>query len=221
MNNIVLLYSDVSKGMKSYGAKALVANGNIPLVIKQILQIQKQFVQNSKIHVVLGFDKSRIVDVLKKNELYNKINIIENPNYVKENQGQGFIEALQQIEGGNCYIISNGILTNHILSDNDENIIPILKRKANSTSSFRIGVRTDCGIAKYFFYDLEYEWPESCYFCEKDYDSIRKAILYDMSQQQKNGMFLFEHLNKLIDQNFILKTQIVPNKQFKKILSYK
>lgn len=222
MNNIILLYSDVSKGMKSYGSKALIPSGNVPLIIRQILQIKKETAEiNKKIYLVLGFDKNKIIDTLKEYNLYKDLEIIDNQNYVKENQGKGFVEAITEIKHGNCYVISNGIITNHVVYNTNENIIPVLKRKKDTESSFPIGVRSDNGIAKYFFYDLEYEWPESCYFCAKDYYDIRSAILSDISEQQKDGMFLFEHLNKLIDKNFILKTEIVPNKQFKKILSYK
>ena len=222
MNNIVLLYSDVSKGMKSYGPKAIVPMGSrkIPLIIKQIESIKKLYKDVTyQIYVVLGFDQEKIRDLLKKHNKYQDIIIIQHKEYVKENQGSGFIQAIDQIKNGNLLVVQNGIFANYIPTNLNRSTIPVLK---NSTHGiFPVGVRSNNGVAEYLFYGLEYDWPEICYFAARDYDSIRDLLINNVSVQQKEGMFLFEHINYLIDHNYSFYTEVLSHKHIKKVINHK
>lgn len=222
ITNIVLLYSDISKGMKSYGPKAIVPIGSSkqPLIIKQIETIRKTYQKiDHKIYVVLGFDKERIKEILKKHNLYEHVSVIEHDNYIKENQGYGFIQAIERIMKGNLLVIQNGICANYLPSNMTLSAIPILKK--HNDSIFSIGVRSNNNKAEYLFYGLEYDWPEICYFTHKDYDIARDLLMSNISIQQKNSMFLFEHLNYLIDHQFNFITETILNKHIKKVINHK
>jgi hypothetical protein len=222
MNNIVLLYSDISKGMKSYGPKAIVPIDRYhnTLITKQIDTIQKNYRNTKyKIYVVLGFDKDKVIDILASNAKYSNVTIIDHKQYIKDNQGSGFIEAINLIHEGNMLVIQNGIFANYIPKTPQHNIIPILKKRQNG--AFPIGVRSVDSRAQYLFYDLDYDWSEICFFSDNDYLSIRNFLMNSTSMQQKNSMFLFEHINNLIDNNYIFNTEIISLKNIKKVINHK
>ena len=68
INNVILLCSEITKGMKSYGPKAFVPVGNKykqkPLVIKQIDNIIQRYTKNTDIYIVIGFEHDKFLKIL-------------------------------------------------------------------------------------------------------------------------------------------------------------
>jgi len=223
MNNIVLLCSDISKGMKSYGPKAVVPIGRkkTPLIVKQIDAIKKLYKNiGCQIYIVVGFDKDRICNLLKEYNKYQDVIILEHKQYVKDNQGSAFMEAIKQIKTGNLLVIQNGILSNYMPENPNQSTIPIIKKPIND--AFPVGVRrSSSGDAEYLFYGLEYGWPEICYFASGDYHRARELLMTRVSEKQKEGMFLFEYLNYLIEHQYSFHIELLSHKHIKKVINYK
>jgi len=224
MNNVLLLHSDISKGMKSYGPKGLMPVGSkkTPFIIQQIDNVEKSYKGTDfQIHIVVGFEKEKLIGIIKKfkKNIYSKINFIQHDNFVRDNQGPGFIWGLQQINKGNIFVIPNGILTKNIfLANQNHNIIPIFKHNKESGCHDNICVRTENEQVKYLFYGLDYEWTELCYFTEASYDTIRNISTTALLQ---HGHFFFEHINSMIEKGIVFNYKFLNRKKITKIINHK
>jgi UDP-N-acetylglucosamine pyrophosphorylase len=64
IDNVIILCSEITKGMKSYGPKAFVPigvkNKAKPLIIKQIDNILHTYGENTHIYIVIGFEHEKL-----------------------------------------------------------------------------------------------------------------------------------------------------------------
>lgn len=220
MRNIALLHSDISKGMKSYGPKALVPinREKTPLIIEQLRCIRKSYKREKYVvYLILGFEYDRIIQTLKDYNEYKNVEIIFHSDYSKDNQGPGFIKAISEIQNNDLLIIQNGILLYDMYFDTRYSQIPLCKK--TKIKKFDIGARIDSGSVSYLFYDLEYEWPELCYMDHDTYNSARSIVLG--SSLNKDYCFTFEHINHLIDNDFKFYIKFLKKQQIKKVVNHK
>ena len=63
IENIILLCSDITKGMKSYGPKAFIPIGRPkqPLIIHQLQKLKKIYSKKVNIFIVIGFEKENTI----------------------------------------------------------------------------------------------------------------------------------------------------------------
>lgn len=217
INNIVFLCHEMTKGMKSFGPKALIPVGKNhpqPLIIKQIAEIKKQYENMPhKIHVVVGFEYEKILKVLKH---IPDVNIIITHNYDQINNAGVVLNFLESFKNGNCLFIENGIVCSQKIYHNNHSIIPVLN-KTNKQTEFNIGVTSSNNTAEYLFYDLIDKWCEILFINNNDIGSIISA-----SKERKiDQMFMFEYINYLIDSNILFHTTKVYNNKILKILNHK
>ncbi len=85
MIDAIINISEITKGMKSVGAKALLKINNTSIIEHQINQL-KSINRNIKINIITGFEHEKIKKTLSK---YRNINIIYNKQYETTNQSMG------------------------------------------------------------------------------------------------------------------------------------
>jgi len=223
INNVILLCSEITKGMKSYGPKAFVPVGNKykqkPLVIKQIDNIIQRYTKNTDIYIVIGFEHDKFLKILDQfypSDQYPNIIKIYNKNYELSNSAYGVSLALNSIESGNTLIIQNGILTDYYPKTLNKSILPILNDKKKD-ESFTIGLTITNKKVEYVFYDLPNTWSEILYINNSDIQKI-KTVLMEQNIKQK---FLFEFINILIDNNIVFETELISSKNISKVTNHK
>jgi hypothetical protein len=217
MINIVFLCCEITKGMKSFGPKALIPMSKKrnadPLIIKQIKEIHKLYDNTHyKIHVVVGFEHDRVLKVLKE---YKKINTIIYEQYAHNNSAGAVLESITKLGIDDYLFIENGVISKYKPKNDSHSYIPVIKKYHNGL--FPVGVTQTDTQAEYLFYDLEPKWPEVVFLHKSDVDHIIKVS----QDNTVSHMFLFEYINFLIESGISFRTDHVSGKNFNKIISHK
>lgn len=215
--NIVFLCSEMTKGMKSFGPKALIPMGqktnSDPLIIKQIKEIHKLYgYTHHKIHVVVGFEHDRVSKVLKE---HKKINTIVYEKYADTNSAGSVLECINKLGVDDYLFIENGVISKYKPKNNNRSCIPIIKKHNNNL--FSIGVTQTGTQAEYLFYDLEPKWPEVVFMHKSDLSHIMRVS----QDNSVSHMFLFEYLNFLIESGISFHTEHLSGRNFNKIINHK
>lgn len=222
IDNVILLCSEITKGMKSYGPKAFVPigpkNKQKPLIIKQIENIFERYGPKTNIYIIIGFEYDKFLKILEDAypaRKYSNIINIYNDLYLESNNAYALQLALNAINSGNCLIVQNGILINYSPKNYCKSLLPIIKN--NPDDSFNIGLTLNNNNVQYAFYDLPNKWSEILYISSTDINDI-KALIKKCDLKQK---FLFELINILIDNNIIFETEYISPRNISKITNHK
>ena len=212
--NILLLASEITKGMKSIGPKCLLKlHSDISILDYQIHQAKVAF-KNANIVIITGFENERVKKHIENN--HKNITIICDESYATCNQTNAILTAIDTLgKLENMLIIGSGILFKQypkIKSDQESVLFYLDKNKDN----FNIGsASTDS--TQYLFYGLPNTWAE-CVFL----DSKTIQIMSMLDKKRFGQLYLFETINKLLetyDINFI--SHIINKKNIFKVLSHK
>lgn len=197
MIDALIIVSDITKGMKSVGSKALLRVNDLSIIEHQINQI-KAINRNIRINIVTGFDHDRISKLLLKK--YKNINIIYNDRYFEINQAGDLLLFLNHKPIANkILLINNGIIFKNSCISNEtldgQSKIYLLDKPKNN---FTIGCNGSEEI-EYLFYDLPCMWSE-CLFLNSESVSLLRSLMVSVNMDQ---MYLFEIINKLISKNIL------------------
>lgn len=214
--DIVLLCSEITRGMKSYGPKATILLGKRkePLIIKQIRQILK-FYENCNIHIVVGFGNQKIQKIIHEYGFEYKINFIEHNDYESHNNGGALICGLSECNGDTLFVNNGIILSQRIFSD--KCCLPIVNGK--NIDKFLIGSTINDGQVQNLFYDLDNRWSEIVFIPSSHIDHIKKTMKPHQNKLCK--MFIFEIINYLIDKDIIFVSENIQDQKLQKILTHK
>lgn len=214
MIDIVLLYSGITKGMKSYGPKCIVPIGKskTPLIVEQINLLKKN--RNiDNVYIVLGFDAKKVIS-LTKDIKNNKVQFFINEEYENTNSGGSLLKILDKLNK-TTLIFEDGILS-YDTPKNKKSYIPLLSKQ---NKAYSIGSIVQDDKIKYLCYDLDSSWAEYVCICEDDIANAKTII--NKCKQNINSMFLFEIINLLIDENIEFDQHILSCKKIKKIINHK
>lgn len=198
MINIILLSSDIPKGMKSYGPKAIIPIGKPeePLIIKQIKKLKTLYGSaKHSIHIVTGFEYEKVEKIIHKYK-YKNINFVYDDCFDSVNNTYGLIQALKNINGNNFLVVQSGIVGCYKPKNIKRSSLGIIK---TTDANFNIGVREQKNKAVYMFYDLENIWSEIAYVGSDDYDTVMSLVSSDTFESKAKSLFLFETINGLIE----------------------
>lgn len=214
MIDVLIIVPEITKGMKSIGSKALlVIKDPITIIDYQINQIKKCLSSDANITIATGFEAEKI-----KRSISEKHNVkfIYNPKYKTTNQAECLSLYLKNNFSENLFVISNGIIFKNTKFDigkqSGSKIFVIDKPKYN----FTIGC-SDSENTEYLFYDLPVIWSE-CFFLDKIGIDMLKVI---SNKENIEQLYLFELINKLIDNQIIFKKEYVSKKNIMKIINNK
>lgn len=195
----IILASEITKGMKSIGSKALLPiSGSFTLIDYQI-QSLKRFYNPINIYICTGFDHDKIV---KKTQKYKGIRYIYNENYTIHNQMDSLLLCLQKHNINQALIINNGVLISEkIHIDNEQT--EIFTINSSKKIEFTIGCNIDNNYTNYLFYDLPNKWIE-CAFINSH---VIEFLLEYSKSKDMSKLFLFEGLNIISENINSLKTK--------------
>ena len=214
MIDAIINISEITKGMKSVGAKALLKINNTSIIEHQINQL-KSINRNIKINIITGFEHEKIKKTLSK---YRNINIIYNKQYETTNQSMGLkllFENKKNIE--KLFWLSSGVLFKPKsianASTKKQSKIFLLDKPKNN---FNLGC-SNTETIEYIFYDLPCVWSECLFLNEEATSKLRNMLgSYNISQ-----MFFFELVNKLISNNITLQHEKIAKSKVIKINTVK
>lgn len=198
--NFIIIGDKFQKRMKSKGCVALIKiNKNKTILEYQYIIIKKNFPEANIIYVY-GFDHKRLDSFVHKNQNMLDISFIYNQNYETYNTTYS-LNVCQNFLNDDCFVMfGENMLKNKIFNKfnvNDGSQIFI-----NNDSSGSLGCIINDKKVENIAYDLHNKLSE-IYFLKKN-DTLALSDL--ISTSLYNKYFLFEMLNKLIDQ----KHNIIP-----------
>lgn len=193
MINVIILGDRYQKGKKSKGCPGLIDLDKKTILEHQINNITK-ILPNCIIHYVSGFDNEKLKSYIEKNNLQNKINIIENNEYDNFNESYSLSIALNIIEKPTNILVLSGY---YIPSINSFNNIDLSKSTLfiDNHRKTKLGCIINNNIVENIFFDLENYIQDIYLIQEKELNSIKKIL----STNQFNNAFLFELINNAID----------------------
>ena len=215
----ILLYTDLIKGSKTKQCKSTCSiNTNTTVIQEQIIALKKI---NRRIEIVIlaGKGHKDIAKILKETKNTNKVKLVQVEEYTQINQGQILLNAIRDLDiDNNLLLIIGEILFKNIcckkLSDNTTWTID------KKREDFNIHCRTSQDFAQYFFYDLqnEHQWSEILFLHHKTIEKIKKS---QQVKEKIKQVFMFELLNKLIDNDVNINVKSIKYKDIIKVRSNK
>ncbi len=214
-SHILILAPEITKGMKSIGSKALLTlHSDKSIIDYQIQYLQKHY-KKAKITIATGFEGDKIE---KKTQKYN-VDYTYNANYEISNHGTSIELFLRSniVDIKTLLVISNGILLKNLLAFNLNESTIFTLQKPNG--DYNLGVNQHKAGSKlpYLFYGFPVRWTECVAFNKNAVETLETIISHTNISQ----MFLFEIVNKLIDQNCKFTTSTVQNKNIYKVSTVK
>ncbi len=209
-----MIIPEITKGMKSFGPKALITIRGKTLIEHQI-SILRSVYKNNHIYLLTGFESDRIKKTILTSKIISpkNISILENKQYDTSGQMTSVVSYIRQKENNNGAIfINNGIITKFNFAKNfnkSNNSIFLIKGKKNN---FNIGC-ADQNSIEYLFYDLPVLWSE-CIYLNNETMSIVKDMLLP---HELKTLFFFELVNKLLERSVSFDKVMIPKTQITKI----
>lgn len=193
LNNAIILVSDITKGMKSIGSKALLNISDNISILEYQIQYLKKFYYPINIYLSTGFDHERILKVTHK---YKNIYYSYSDNYEKENQVGSLIRCINDHNiKNNILVFTNGFIPiEKIIINKDECSIEVTQK--STKLPFDIGANIP-DSPTYLFYGLPNKWTEYLHLNTESIQYIVDNVNNNPKQYSK--MFLFELINLLID----------------------
>lgn len=220
MTNIILSSFQVSKGIKSIGPKGLLpvnSHTKKPLIIQQIENIKSIFGKKKhKIHVVVGYQKEKVIKTLDKYSFSKTLNIIKYRSYETYGQAKPIAELICSFEKSNVLIINEGVLFTNLNIPKKTSIYTLPKNKHN----FEIGAVITNNTVNYLCYDIPNIWAEITFIQKNDLFNIQD-ITQNKIQNKINPVFMFEYINYLIDNQVTFQTKLLRYNSIKHIKTVK
>jgi len=215
----ILLYTDLIKGSKTKQCKSICNINKHTTVIQEQIASLKKMNRRIEIIILAGKGYKDIHKVLKETKNTNKVQLVYVDNYTQVNQGQILYDIVKELDiQNNLLVIIGEILFKNISCKKlQNNTTWIIDKKRDD---FNINCRTRETLAQYFFYDLpnEKQWSEIV-FLEKD--TVQQIKKSDVVSNTIKQIFMFELLNKLIDNSIVIDTQPIKYKDIIKVRSNK
>lgn len=194
-NNAIILVSDITKGMKSIGSKALLNISNNISILEYQIQYLKKFYYPINIYLSTGFDHERI---LKTTHKYKNIYYSYTPNYDKENQVGSLMRCLNEYNiQNNTIVFTNGFIPMEKIIINRHKCSIEVTQKSTKLP-FDIGTNMQ-DKPTHLFYGLPNKWTEYVHLNIESIQYISNVL--NANPKQYSKMFLFELINLLIDNN--------------------
>lgn len=196
--NIIIIADKFQKRMKSKGCVGLIKNNKTTLIQEQYSVLKKTFPQ-AKIIYVYGFDSKRFQAFLHKHEELQDIEPIYNKYYEQYNTMHS-LSLVQTFLRNNCLIMLgdckiNKTVFNKFDINNGSQIF------IDNNSSSEIGCILSNNIVQNIAYDLDNKLSD-IYYLTREHAHCLSTMIDDNNY---NNYFLFEAINKIIDNNHIIK----------------
>lgn len=188
IDTAIILLSEITKGMKSIGSKALLSINETTTILDHQISYLKKNYNPKQIILCTGFDHDRIV---KSTQKYKNIIYCFNDGYDTENQCGSLIKCIKNIDINDALIITNGLILFDKIKLGNKSTTYFTKNLADKKHKFDIGISSETDA--YLFFDLENKWIELLYLCKNQIDAIKNNYKINYISR----LFLFELINEL------------------------
>lgn len=201
MTSVIILGDKYQKGKKSKGCPGLIYQDKQTIIEHQINNIKK-IIPDCKISYVCGFDGEKLKSFIEKNNLKDKINLIDNSKYKVFNESYSLSLALSSIQINSNVLVLSGYyipLSTHFHNiDFSRSTLFIDNNKKT-----KLGCITNNNIVENIFFDLDNYIQDIYLIKNKDIQIIKQLL---ESSDKYNNSFLFEIINNIIDTGSIFYT---------------
>lgn len=197
--NIIILGDKYQKGMKSRGCPALIKISKTSNILQQQYKILHSLFPGSKIIYVSGFEHKKIQNFLIHNKL--PITLLYNDKYEEYNDTYSLSLASEYLNTKTIIIFGYHILQKkifHKFHSGDESQIFV----SNKSTTNSVGCTIDNNKILNISFDLPHVLNNIYYLTKKDVEKLREYV----QNFNFRNYFLFEIMNKLIDNKIIFKT---------------
>lgn len=196
--NCIILGDKYQKRTKSKGCVGLIKTGNKPMVEHQY-QTLKQIFPQAQIIYVYGFDGKRFSSFVNKHiSQYNDMHLVYNSAYESKNSAYSLSLASQYLNSDCLIIFGDHIVHKKIFAQfrtSSDSQAFISKKHKN-----KLGCIINHNHIENISYDLD-NCLTDMYYISKQHANIINQSLQDPST---HNCFIFELINKLIDQQQII-----------------
>lgn len=203
--NCLILGDKYQNGMKSKGCPALIAINNKTKIFDHQYSILESIVDNLNIYYVYGFDSKKFIEFYKNSSI--EFTKIYNEQYNQYNQAFSLSLAQKILDRDDTLIIDgyqrlNKALIKKLINNTHSTII-VNKNSNHDSESVGCIINQDSVVS--LSLDLNNQ-VQNIYYLNKQC-SFNLSRLLDNKKYHNN--FIFELLNKLIDQGNIIKPILV------------
>jgi choline kinase len=206
--NIIILGDKFQKRMKSKGCVALFKIHSHTILDNQISSIRSSFT-NNKIVYVYGFESKKFLSYFNKHIQPKDSNVvlIHNPDYIKYNYAYSLFLAKEYLDDDCIILFGEQILKNNTLSlfqkleDSQVLVSPKNKNKLGCVIHNNNIANISYGLQNYV---------HNIYYLSKQHAGFIKQLLTHTDQYY--NCFIFELINKLIDNEQIIKPLVFNSK---------
>jgi CTP:phosphocholine cytidylyltransferase-like protein len=195
--NVIILGDKYEKGTKSKGCSALIKFNSQYNIFEHQYECIKDNSKNNRIIYVYGFDNKRFVNFTKE---YKDVVSIYNKHYDDYNYGYSLSLAKEYLDNNTLIIFGNTIL-------NSDSLQKINKAKSsrvfiNTKNTGQLGCVLENDIVKNICFELD-NCVSNIYFINQQDSLLLKQLV---SNSRHTNCFIFELINKLIDNGSIFHT---------------
>lgn len=205
--NIIIIADKFQKRMKSKGCVGLIKINNRTNVIQNQLSALKIFYPKAKIIYIYGFENKKFLSFINKNPILSEnIDYVYNENYLTHNYAYSLYLAKNYLNDNTIILFGDHILNPKIFENFDKNKgsqMFINKKQKN-----RLGCIIHDNKIENISYDLDNYLSEIYYLSKSDSIKLQQIV----SNSAYHNYFIFELINKMIDQNIILSPFFIDNK---------
>jgi CTP:phosphocholine cytidylyltransferase-like protein len=205
--NIIILGDKFQKRMKSKGCVALIENNKKPVVHNQYHTLKHIFPQANIIYIY-GFEAKKFQNYIDKNyKEYPDLKIIYNSHYDNYNSSYSLSLASDFLDS-NCLIMFGDIVLNKNLFakfniDNNSQVF------LSHNKTYKLG----CTIADSGLCNIDYDLNNYLYNIYYVQNIDGKNLKNIVKNSNYYNCFVFELMNKLIEENIIIKPLFIDSKK--------
>ena len=195
--NIIILGDKYQKRMKCQGCSGLLKYKEHNIIYNQYVTLLDSFIEANIIYVY-GFDAKRLVAYIDNNNLfYNRIKLVYNPDYEKYNNCYNLNLVKEYLNDDTLITFGNQPLSKSTFNNFNKNHDDV-KVFINNKTKNKLGcIITSESLVTNISYDLE-NYLSEIYFIPKSRIEIFKSFV---NNPMYYNCFIFEIINKMIDQN--------------------
>jgi choline kinase len=198
--NCIILGDKFQKRMKSKGCVGLIKNNNRCIIQNQHKILKQIFDTELKIIYVYGFESKRLNAFITKNEeLSDDILLIYNKNYELYNHAHSLFLCRDYLDDDCLIIFGDSILSSKTFTKFDKSIGSQIFINKNARN--KLGCVIQNSEIQNISYDLDNYLSEIYFISKKDAQELAKLL----SNTDIHNYFIFEILNKMIDNRCVIK----------------
>jgi choline kinase len=193
--NFIIIGDKFQKRMKSQGCVGLINIKNKPLLQHQYDNI-KRFFPEANIVYIYGFQNKKFDNFINSHSIKNNITVIYNPDYEKYNHGYSLCLAKNFLNTECCILFGDNTLEPSVLKNfNNNNNSQVF---INQKNQYSLGCILSNNKIDNIAYDLDKNYISNIYYLSSKHATLIQKMI---TNSKYYNYFMFEFINKLIDNN--------------------